>query len=42
MLLDLKNDGQQLWKNIEDNLDYNQLPRFVTAYRTQTTSSGAI
>lgn len=42
MLTMLTNDGQPLWHNINDNLDYNQLPRFVSAYRTSFSSHGSV
>lgn len=29
-----------LWTNVQDNLDYNQLPRFTTAIRTSESSVG--
>ena len=42
MLTRITNDGQPLWSNIKDNFDYNQLPRFVSAYRTAFSAHGAV
>lgn len=42
MLDNLTDDGQPLWHNIKDNVDYNQLPRFVSANRTAFSAHGAV
>lgn len=35
------NNGQPLWTDVQDHLDYNQLPRFVTATRSAFSSVSA-
>jgi hypothetical protein len=41
MLTEMKINQQPVWINVNDNNDYNQLPRFVTANR-KTLASGVL